>query len=444
MVLKNERTTGLSAFLIVILFIPFYNHSFSQSSCIKINEFCVDPKDGPNGSPDNTGEFIELYNTCNCAINIGCFVLCMTDNSGGRRGDCVTIPSGTSIPAGGVYLLGGYGTNCTGGVSTCDWPGLSMNYNWHSSASSVWGVAGNAFWTTNVGNYIGVLADGGEDLSLFDATGTFIHGVYFDGGAGIGSNNTENIGAVSGCSAKSVIIPPTSSHTNVGNTPGSMGADGGFRRNCDNTWTAVQMASQTPGTALVCTLVSCVLPIEMVDFKAENIEGVNYLTWTTASEINNNYFTLEKSEDGFNFTDFGIVMSSGNSSVSKTYHLEDRQPFSPITYYRLKQTDYNGQNKYSNVIIAESSTIPVVVSEIYPNPANEIFYFRLSPGSNNTTQKLVVTVTNSLGKVMVIHNYGFVTEGIFSFEIPGLPSGFYNVCFSFGEEVMIKKLSLLR
>lgn len=416
---------------------------FSQSTCIVINEFVVDPKDGANGDPDETGEFIELYNTCNCTVDISCFVLCITDNSGGRRGDCITIPSGTSLAAGGVYLLGGYGTNCTGGASACDWSGLSLDLNWHSSAATVWGVAGNAFYTTNVGNYIGVVADGGEDLSLFDGAGTFIYGVFNDGGAGVNSNNTENIGAVSGCVAKSVTIPPTSLHTDAGNTPGSAGADGGFRRNCDNTWTHVQKSGQTPGTPLACTLTSCILPVELLSFDGDAHGEINFLRWHTASETNNNYFVVEKSPDGFLFWAADTVAGSGTTQMIRSYAYADSTPYSAITYYRLKQTDYNGDFAYSKIIAVSSSAELDGFSDLRPNPCVDNFQFSINRDKISAGE-FRLSVFNNLGQLVAARSYDTESNDNFVFDTARLPPGIYTVVISAETTAITRKIFVSR
>jgi gliding motility-associated-like protein len=268
--------------------------SFAQcsdcTSCIIINEFATDPNAiNVNGVPDNTGEFIELFNKCDKSVDIGCYVICLTDNDG-NRGDCITISSGTSISAGGVFVLGGFGTNCSGGTASCDWPGLTLNLNWHSSASSVWNVNTNSFYTTNVGNFIGVLTDGGEEISFFDCTGSFIEGFTYEGGSGT-YTTTENIGAVSGCPAKSVTIN-TNNITNLGDNPTGGDDDSGWKRNCDNTWSFAQASAATsfvqlnPGTSQGCTLITT----GNASFTASTIEGieplsVNFTNTSTPSTV---------------------------------------------------------------------------------------------------------------------------------------------------------------
>ena len=444
----NYPITGLSSFTgyvraCLVILLAASAPVLAQSTCIVINEFVVDPKDGANGDPDATGEFLELYNTCDCAIDISCYVLCITDNSSGRRGDCVTIPAGTSLAPGSVYLLGGYGTNCTGGVSTCDWPGLTLDQNWHSGAASVWSVAGNAFYTTNVGNYIGVVADGGEDLTLFDGLGAFIYGVYNDGGAGVTSNNTENIGAVAGCPAKSVTIPPTSSHTHVGNTPGSAGTDGGFMRSCSNTWSHVQKASQTPGVALACTQVFCTMPIELLSFAGDAHGELNYLRWHTATESNNRYFVVEKSTDGLLFFAADTIAGSGTSYVTRSYACVDGTPYAPTTYYRLKQTDYNGSFTYSDVIAVSRSAGFSGLGELRPNPCSERFEFSINR-EQMTGEAFQLSLFNSMGQLVEARGYALDFDDTFVFDVTRLPAGIYTVVVSTESSSITKKLFVLR
>jgi uncharacterized repeat protein (TIGR02543 family) len=96
---------------------------------------------------------------------------------------------------------------------------------------------------------------------------------------------------------------------------------------------------------------STALPVELVDFTAKVIDEnrMVLLEWVTASEINNDYFTLEKSHNGYDWTVLATVEGSGNSTSSIHYNYEDRQPFQGISYYRLKQTDFDGNSEYFNI-----------------------------------------------------------------------------------------------
>lgn len=111
-------------------------------------------------------------------------------------------------------------------------------------------------------------------------------------------------------------------------------------------WTMAGGASLNCGT----------LPIELLYFNAEqNNCNQNLLTWSTATESNNNYFQLERSNDGINFITLEKIMGSANSTSIKTYNYKDNQPESTINYYRLKQVDFDGSYTYSNITYVDNS-----------------------------------------------------------------------------------------
>lgn len=92
-----------------------------------------------------------------------------------------------------------------------------------------------------------------------------------------------------------------------------------------------------------------ILPIVLTSFEVIKAENIANVTWSTATETNNDYFTIERSADGSNFTSIGMVDGAGNSSSSIDYSYIDDAPLAGTSYYRLKQTDYDGQFSYSDV-----------------------------------------------------------------------------------------------
>ena len=81
------------------------------------------------------------------------------------------------------------------------------------------------------------------------------------------------------------------------------------------------------------------------------------MEWQTASELNNDYFSIERSEDGINFNSIGTVNGAGNSSTVRNYELTDSELSSvSIIYYRLKQTDYDGKYEYFGPVSISHST----------------------------------------------------------------------------------------
>ena len=103
-----------------------------------------------------------------------------------------------------------------------------------------------------------------------------------------------------------------------------------------------------------CKVTTEVLPVKLLHFKGKKITNGNLLEWVTTTEINNDYFTLERAEDGFNFIEIGIINGAGNSSTNQYYQFIDDGVTHHINYYRLKQTDFNGNYSYSNTIAISS------------------------------------------------------------------------------------------
>lgn len=114
------------------------------------------------------------------------------------------------------------------------------------------------------------------------------------------------------------------------------------------------------------------LPIELVSFSAEPTKDETVkLNWITAVEIQNDHFTIERSVNGTDFVEVTRVAGKGNSSETSYYNALDLQPNKGTNYYRLKQTDYNGEFTYSDIIsvnFGEVTVEPTVT--VYPNPVN--------------------------------------------------------------------------
>lgn len=97
-----------------------------------------------------------------------------------------------------------------------------------------------------------------------------------------------------------------------------------------------------------------ILPIELLSFVGQNKGAYNMITWTTASEINNDYFILERSANGANFEELKKIKGEGNSSKNFDYSYTDMNPKPGVNYYRLKQTDYNGVSKTFKIITVDN------------------------------------------------------------------------------------------
>ncbi|MGE0561774.1 MAG: T9SS type A sorting domain-containing protein [Flavobacteriales bacterium] len=92
-----------------------------------------------------------------------------------------------------------------------------------------------------------------------------------------------------------------------------------------------------------------ILPIKLLYFKAIKNGSVVDIDWATTTEINNDYFTIERSKDAFNFEPIFFKKGAGNSSMNLYYSTIDKSPLFGVSYYRLKQTDFDGKYTYSNI-----------------------------------------------------------------------------------------------
>lgn len=114
------------------------------------------------------------------------------------------------------------------------------------------------------------------------------------------------------------------------------------------------------------------LPIELLSFEA--IKGSNKvdLKWLTSTEVNNDYFTVERSFDGVIWEAIAIVDGAGTSTIQRYYETIDLDLRPGTRYYRLKQTDFNGEYSYSTIIAVEYYAFINGPPEfqIYPNPSN--------------------------------------------------------------------------
>jgi len=173
------------------------------------------------------------------------------------------------------------------------------------------------------------------------------------------------------------------------------------------------------------------LPIELISFSG-HVEGEkNKLEWVTASEQNNDHFTVERSLDGNVFEEAGRLPGAGSSNEMLEYSLYDEYPYHPLTYYRLKQTDFNGDFSYSALVpVYNTVNSAVALQSVYPNPSDDLFNLVLSSIGDNTIE---VTVTDVYGKLLRNFNVTLY-DGVQTVQLDGSAwtSGVYLVHVSSG------------
>jgi hypothetical protein len=180
------------------------------------------------------------------------------------------------------------------------------------------------------------------------------------------------------------------------------------------------------------------LPIELLSFEVTTVENDVNISWATATEINNDYFTIERSLDAVTFIDIKNIKSeatNGNSTTKIDYSTTDNNLASGKYYYRLKQTDFDGKFSYSSVEFAEinDSYSNNTYFNILPNPNNgKDFKIWFNSSISQIDESVTVEIVNMFGQTQLTYEYILKGQGV---EIPVelnniLNSGVYMIKIS--------------
>jgi hypothetical protein len=150
-----------------------------------------------------------------------------------------------------------------------------------------------------------------------------------------------------------------------------------------HTYIAEAVYTKCDGTTInvsddvVVACATIMLPVEWLDFTAKLSLDESFVTcdWTTASELNNSHFIVQRSIDTQTWEDVGVLPGAGTTNQEQAYQLIDHRPFSGTSYYRVVQFDFNGQSDYSQIRSVVRSEAEIYV---YPNPGNDIFHLSAS------------------------------------------------------------------
>ncbi len=189
-----------------------------------------------------------------------------------------------------------------------------------------------------------------------------------------------------------------------------------------------------------CLAPSLILPITLADFDINCENNRVQIDWTTTSEINNDYFTIERSRDGINFEDIATISGAGNSNSVLNYSWIDEAPLNTVAYYRLKQTDFDRQYSYSKLQATECQSNNEI--NIYPNPAADAFSFDYYMEKN---EELTIEMYNMSGQLVLQKQFNDLPVGASNslVNIETLSNGIYYVKFSTPNGQFINKLSIV-
>lgn len=185
------------------------------------------------------------------------------------------------------------------------------------------------------------------------------------------------------------------------------------------------------------------LPVQLKSFNAIVANRTVALSWATAAESNNDYFSIERSEDGVRFEAVGKVKGAGTTGVRTDYAFTDDQPLSGVSYYRLKQTDFDGTESFSRTVSVEFSNRKAI--ELRPNIITNGTQVSIGMKKFDGTMNTSVWVTDSTGKIIAQENWGtiFANENR-TIDVSGFAAGVYQVQVKNGFNSFIEKLVVLK
>ena len=193
--------------------------------------------------------------------------------------------------------------------------------------------------------------------------------------------------------------------------------------------TAAAVTSFSPFTLATLDLVNP-LPIELVHFSATPKDKVVEVNWTTLTEINNDYFVVERSADGNAFQVLGTTPGAGNSSQMLQYSWTDYSPLKGTSYYRLKQVDFDGSYSYSNTVAVSRDAFGDLV--IFPNPARE--QVTIQRKNTETVRVVLLAVDGTVVRDFLMQDESTVIE------VNALPAGTYLLKFITEGNSQVEKL----
>jgi hypothetical protein len=186
------------------------------------------------------------------------------------------------------------------------------------------------------------------------------------------------------------------------------------------------------------------MPIELLQFDGEYLKDkkVVRLYWSTEIEINNDYFIVQRSEDGLNFTEVARVDGAGNSTNTLSYEAFDTKPLNGVVYYRLKQIDCDGKYSYSPNIAVTAVQTSAEDMTVFPNPSNGIVNIQFATQARDIS----IVVYDMNGRIT--HNFAFLnTEQVFSQKLDltnnVVPGQYFIRLIADGQET-VKKVTLVQ
>jgi Secretion system C-terminal sorting domain len=182
-------------------------------------------------------------------------------------------------------------------------------------------------------------------------------------------------------------------------------------------WTT---GNTSQGTFDFCLQDMNVVPVKLVSYSAVCSAGNIVITWTTAAEINSDFFTIEKSRDAVQFETLTVVHTNSNAVNNKSYSITDIHPFQNKTFYRLKQTDADGREEYFKTLSVSCGNNSKTITA-YPNPVSKKIILTIN-NNFNSGKINILTVTGTLIRKI---NYKLQQGNAVEIDVENILKGMY-------------------
>jgi len=199
----------------------------------------------------------------------------------------------------------------------------------------------------------------------------------------------------------------------------------------------VSVSDDNGGANSISKAVNCSkLPVELIIFKGEALEQGNILKWQTATEINNEFFTIESSTNGIDFKQLAALKGQGNSSSTSSYSYFDRRAKNGLTFYQLSQTDFDGTTVKVDIVSIERGEAPFNITDVYPIPTSGFININFMAPEQSV---LNIEIHNLVGKTFERYTTISLGNNRLNLDVSNYPSGIYFMSIISNESKAIQK-----
>jgi hypothetical protein len=272
------------------------------------------------------------------------------------------------------------------------------------------------------GSYNQASNGGGSDMFFyeFDNNGVVVWSSYFGkANADVAYNGRLGSAVISTCSRVFSVFSSYSTNLNTVN-PGK-------------SWYQGSTAFAYNDFMLELSKPIITLPVELTSIDAHCNKGFVSISWSTLSETNNDFFTLEKSNDLLNWKEIAQVPGAGNSNQPISYVINDEQADQGVAYYRLSQTDFDGLVKTYDPVVADCYAASADLAiKVYPNPFSGELIVDLGEAGTVGGQISIYTMMGNLVKSFTLNS---ASAGKLSLNLSDLNAGVYTLMINTGTSI---------